>query len=374
MMIFQMVQLFFEIFRMDIIHAVIPNLIQFILFPYAVLTQWCYLRDRSKFLAFFDDWHRLECELVASSTDGFICRSKKMHNVMYAAYVCLMAITFTFTGIDFIDHSGSSYLLSTYKVLVDVLTLPTLGAIQLLTLFIVWILLTMADFVPAFCFYHAALAIRQLEKDVRVVFEKLTVKNEERIGHLSVDVIYLNISLHHNNLDDHFRSALHNIWKRLEHINRMTERANKLFGKLVAFGHCVAVVMISALLYSTLYYFKDVGNGLADRVACLFMNLVGFTVRLVSCSLITSTLQRAARQMRITMTFLLSEHWEEIRKKDRDLVFLFHGRLQHQCDTLSASPLGLYNVTPSILLSILSVVVSYVIVLITSKQQTDEIQ
>ena len=51
--------------------------------------------------------------------------------------------------------------------------------------------------------------------------------------------------------------------------------------------------------------------------------------------------------------------------KFRDIMLAFLNQVQQ--DELAACPLGLYKVTPSILLTILSLILSYVIVLIQTK-------
>ena len=87
--------------------------------------------------------------------------------------------------------------------------------------------------------------------------------------------------------------------------------------------------------------------------------------RFVSCLLISAQLHNSSSKLKGTASSLLSRHCYKMSKEDRDLTVLFINRLQdHQ---LAACPLGLYCVTNAIMLTILSLTISYVIILVQMK-------
>jgi len=80
--------------------------------------------------------------------------------------------------------------------------------------------------------------------------------------------------------------------------------------------------------------------------------------------IISSQLRQSVGKFRTALNDLLSKHWNRMTKGDRDLLRSFLWRLQS--DPLVAYPLGVYKVTPSVLISVFGVVVSYAIVLLQS--------
>ena len=70
----------------------------------------------------------------------------------------------------------------------------------------------------------------------------------------------------------------------------------------------------------------------------------------------------AQEELKTSLATLLSQKWALLCEDDRSLLVAFHTRLDSV--KLAASPFNLYNVKPSNILSMVSLVVTYVIVLI----------
>jgi hypothetical protein len=153
------------------------------------------------------------------------------------------------------------------------------------------------------------------------------------------------------------------VWTRYENVGKMVSRADYLFGSFLIYGQVVAVLITTLVVYSILY---NLGDALKMRtVGPILSNifiLIGVVFRLSSSVIISSQLHSSVTKFLSALNDLMSKHWNRITKEDRDLLRSFI-----QSDPLVASPLGVYKVTPSVLVSVLSVVVSYVIVLLQSK-------
>ena len=164
--------------------------------------------------------------------------------------------------------------------------------------------------------------------------------------------------------------SVRHLWTRFENVALMVGRANQLFGRLILVGHASILFMMCILFYECLYHltydFTSINYG-PVKMGSFLTNLVAYTFRLTSCTLLAARVQQNSVRIRNTMTWHLSQYLDLIPIKDRDVLILFNSRLQQQ-DTLAASPLDLYTISSSILLTILGLVASYVVILLQSSK------
>lgn len=294
-----------------------------------------------------------------------------MHLKMYAIHAVMSIAGLIALGLDIFNHPEAPYLISTYQIVRETIPPPLICLIHLTPIGFTLTFLVLGDLVPSFTYYHAALAVNCLEKNM-VKFCSKHVSNDR--------VLFVN-SLAYKQLSNqnlNYCKALpktspyeldgyvHLIWKKYDNIDRMVNRANSLFGPFWVCSQGVILFMITALLYSVFYYLNDALKMRSmDQILPYLLNFIGLTFRLISSTLISSHLHQRTIQFRGTLNRLLNQHWFRLGKPDRELLRSFLSRLS--TDHLVASPLDLYNITPSILLSVLGLVVSYVIVLLQSK-------
>ncbi len=372
LMLFETVQLILLIGMESNIHTIIPNLIWFTPILLAFLVYGHCLREQRYFLNFFNDWSKLEEAFTKSDVTYTMCRSKRVHLMMYAAYVFMIFGSLISIGFSLQTSPEASYLISTYKAVREIIPLFFCFFLHLISIWLTWILLSFGDIVPAFIYYHAALAVNCLENDIRTAFAKRNSANCEGVCASPLlptrkfnETLYLNTnrsSAPSQNVED----AIRLMWTRFEDINQLVGRANFLFGRLMFYNQGWLVFMITLLLYSILYKLKDaLETQSADMILPYCLNVLAFIFRLISCTLISSQLHKSVSKLHTFLNYLLSHHWGTVSKDERELLRSFQTRLQS--DHLVTSPLGLYHVTPTTLLTVLGLVVSYVIVLIQSK-------
>ena len=82
--------------------------------------------------------------------------------------------------------------------------------------------------------------------------------------------------------------------------------------------------------------------------------------RMLVTVVISSRLHLASGQFKFTLESLLGQNWDRMTKEERDLLIAFIGRLK----LLVASPLEAYHITPPFLLTLLSLCVTYVVILL----------
>ncbi|XP_046636894.1 uncharacterized protein LOC124315327 isoform X2 [Daphnia pulicaria] len=369
--LFEMIQLVRGIESAPNIHVMILNILWSVPLLVGFIVQEQFIRYRREFLCFFKDWRALEIEIAQLNPDCVMCQSRGMHLTMYAIHAVMTIVGLIALGLDIFNHPEAPYLISTYQIVRETIPPPLICLIHLTPVAFTFIFLIIADLVPSFTYYHAALAVNCLEKNLAKFFSK-QLSNDRVLFVKSL----ANKPLSNQNLN--YCKALpetttfeldgyvHLIWKTYDNIDRMVNRANSLFGTFWVCSQGVILFMITALLYSVFYYLDDALKMRSiDQILPYLLNFIGLTFRLISSTLISSHLHQRTIQFRGTLNRLLNQHWFQLGKPDRELLRSFLSRLSN--DHLVASPLDLYNITPSILLSVLGLVVSYVIVLLQSK-------
>ncbi len=349
-MIFELIQLCFGIGTMDRIHSIILNLIWFTTMPPSVMTMICYIFNKTAYITFFQDWVELEAELIKGKN---ICNSRDTHRFIYFAYTLIIIASLISLIIDIYHHPHGSFLLSSYSILEETITFPILAIIHISAIIFQWIFFSLNDLVPAFVFYHQSLALNCLEIDLITFFSRLSLRQ--------------NIIITEEKEDS--SASIRLLWTRFENLALMVGRANQLFGRLILVGHASILFMMCILLYETLHHltndYPSITYGLV-RMGSFVTNLVAFTFRIISCTLLSARVHQSSVRIKNTMAWYFSQYLDSISIRDRYVLVLFNSRLQ-QRDILAASPLDLYNITSSMLLSILGLIASYVIILLQSR-------
>ena len=333
---FEFVQGFIEIvIKQSPVQQVVMNIVWFATFPTALWTQICFLRKRSQISALIADWGQMEKELSS------LCGTRRLHSALYIIYFNLALGSVIAIGVQIYQFPEATYLISYYEVIRESLTMIGAGAFHLITISVCWILITLNDVLPTFLYSHFGCAICSLDKDLRHCTE---------------------------NIDNSCSSAsIRCIWSRFERLCDLLERTNQLFGSMIIISHAYCVFMISTLSYLLLRNLYSPYSDPGGKISAI-ANVVGICFRLFGCTILAAKVDRAAIILRATLTNLLSRNWDRIPKEDRDILVVFLNRLQ--CDKVAACPMGLYYLTFSFLLNVSGLIVSYVIILLQSKQDS----
>ena len=136
----------------------------------------------------------------------------------------------------------------------------------------------------------------------------------------------------------------------------------------MVYSHLWEVFMITSLIYSVFYNLEDALKTQSTEnkpLLAYFFNVIALIFRFTSSILMSSQLHQSVNKLHAVLNYLLGHNWDKMAKEERKLLRSFLTRLQS--DQLVASPLGLYYITPTTLLTVFGLVVSYVIVLLQSK-------
>lgn len=352
MMTFHFVRMALAIVVMTTIHSVIPYLLWFSALPIALTAQLYYISRRHYFLRFFKDWGNAEKQIMMAYCHRDLRTTiRKTRILVYTSKIAMLIGLLVGMGFVIFRFPDAPYLLSHFKVLRDLAPVPVFASIHLITITFAVTFASFCDAVSALVFFHIALEARVLFKEFDKIFLLLNplITDSNQTERLEFKSGLL------------FSTELRRLVGYYENLRSFVKRANSLFGILWFLNHGMRLTIICIMLYSVLYMFQT--N--PEDAGIYFANLVTNLYELVLCTVLMAQIFRASDRLRSRLAVLLTKNWDLITKGDREILTVFIDRLQ--TDPLAASPLGLYKVTPSFLMTIVSLTVSYVIILLQSK-------
>lgn len=338
--VFELVQLGLVVMQpYSSIHSIVNNLIWLCQFPAALASMAVFLQKRRLLLSFFEDWRHLESQLpllALKKKDG------RLYTLLYGGYLVMAVVMIAGVTVVMVNRTEASYLLSHYPTLRDAMTLPGVFIFHLSSVTVGLIFVSLADLVPAWTFFHAGIALRALAAEIEY-------KNG---GVFKVDNNLVSVR------DGGMR--FQSIWTRFEVLSKLIKRANKLFGSLVIIEQFLLLFMICVLVYMVLSEIRDPNW---DTIVCLVGTIV-FSLRLSTTLLMASKLHASSQHLKLVLSksLLISGSQNQVAQFE-----YFYVRVKES--SLTARPWDLYDVTPSALLKVFGLVISYVIVLLQSRSK-----
>ncbi len=208
----------------------------------------------------------------------------------------------------------------------------------------------LADIVPILIYFHATVAVEMLIQQWQALVDFMFKEEEKK-------------KQNHYLMENQLGAAAYVIEKETCRISRLYDsivhlvsRADQLFGHVVIFSQFLSFFVICSLTTVLIR-----GSNNPEYVVTFPYILVVFTLRLVWPIFMISKLHGSAARLRSSV---LSFHCTSSSKEKAIKTLL----IQLQDDKLAASPMGLYSITPSLMLSILNTIVTYIIIFIASRR------
>lgn len=353
MAVFQILQVGIGIVKMTSVHSIIPYFVWFASFPITLVTHLHYLSRGTECLIFFNDWRNFEKQLfLRNSLQDVIPTLRRTRIVAVTSTLITKVGSLLALSYVVILYPDAPFLLSHYHVIRNIVTLPVIEIVQLISIVLMLVLKILCETVPSLIFYQAGLEIQVLEEEVHHLFSILTLNEttESKLSNQSA-----------SNSKILFASKVRQISASHDSLRTLISRANSLFGLLMFLSYGMEFVVICTMLYSVLYRLKTSPEKIGIFLTVLIVNVYD----LIFCTLLTAKTYRSSEHLRIVLASLLNRFWDLTAKEERDILLVLLGCLQ--TDPLSAIPLGLYRVTPNILMTITSLSMSYVIIMLQSK-------
>ncbi len=314
--------------------------------PIIVLTWILFLLFRRKFLTFFLDWEKLERKTPIGIVDHVaIKRVSKITNTIYclnnASFFCFL-VYFSATmeikpSEDIILYYFPNLLSSPLFSVIYRVSHATWG-------FSTMVIYLVIDMVPIFVYYHISKTVEAMVVEIK------------RIQAQEIKGISYRIEA---------------MWARFEHLRQLLQRADQIVGPIIIINHgttffsiCCSIYLIiktstikKELLSSTL-----AESGLFNFWELLPGSIMFNTFRLLFCIFMIDKVQKQSDSLVTTTTRLSASRYRSTDKEERRIITILLNRVQSA--GMIACPAGFYNITPSILLTLMSLIVTYTIILL----------
>jgi len=309
--------------------------------PLIIFTWTRYLLRRVQMVAFFNDWKKMEEQLISAGLND--CTSiQKVRFAVYTLYTSFgLCFFFSFVVILITSPQNldtTDIIFYYYPRLTETNWVALFRFFMLMTGLNVVVFFTVIDLVPVLVYLHFSKMIEALRNGL------VQSLNQDQVNNYEV---------------------IHLIWSHFEKLRVMMQRADDLFGPILILNHGVIFFIICATTFSIL------------NIATMTESEFGlyFPIHLVSTFLFPSRLllsvhlilkvHSAAERLLSIAASLSTQHWKYFDEKGQRVLHSFLCRLQHV--KLAACPSGFYKITPSILLTMLSLIISYTIILLQNK-------
>ena len=205
----------------------------------------------------------------------------------------------------------------------------------------------LADIIPIFIYYHSAMAIEILLNQWESVSNLMLQRGQEDDQQLT------EIQLAASSV---FEKETRRMSRLYDSIAHLVFRANYLFGHVVILSNGLSIFAICGFVPILLK------NPLNEHPFLPYIFTV-FLFRLIWPILMSSKLYTSVARLRASvLSFQSRADLNSFSLPEEKAVNALLMQLQE--DKLVASPMGLYTITPSILLHVLSIVVTYIIILL----------
>lgn len=224
--------------------------------------------------------------------------------------------------------------------MLDIFPLEFLLTFEVVTFLLLMFYQTLADLIPSFIYCHTGAAITAILDEI----------NDKK------DTIFTGINTDGAELMDPCRILLE-IWSKYYRIRQLVRRANDLFGWMLLIDFGIKFYMMVSLLYYELYF------GIFTLITTIAFLLVLLTcvIRLVNGVSLITEVESSREQLIFQMSIHYNTYWLDMESKVRKVYSAFKSEVSS--DQLAASPMGLFNINAGLLLSILSLTVTYLVIL-----------
>lgn len=310
---------------------------------------------RKKLAKFIEDFHSFECDHLFQSKDERLDVFRKRRRNGYILTVCTNFTLFLSYSYIFYEQDSFNFFFTGNKEICSIFPKSMLLTFEVISVFFVMVYQILVDLIPCFVYYHVGATLDSIHDEINtkseVIFSAINsnIDNEDE-----VEEFFKN----RKKEDSHNRTLLR-IWSKYNKGRQLLKRADALFGLMLLLDFGIKFFMVCLLSYELLTSSKR--NPASAAVLCFFV-MVTYIIRLVNNVSLMSKVQES-REMLASQIFIhLNNYMLDMDAQTHKIFFEF--KFQVTSDQLAASPMGLFTVNPALLLTMLSLVVTYLIILI----------
>ena len=356
MMSYSLFVLYQLVFNISTVEATMDIIFLFVILVvgcYALVFTHIFISHGKEIRQFLKDWKKLEMEMSEYSigTD-----KKKMIRIVYGMYAVMMIAVLS--GFFFWNNMEEfrPFFLSSEPFFSSKVDLIGLSLMLTICQYYIHNLYFLGEIVPTLFFYHIGCVVDNIEGELKhisksLVSNSLYLKQWDTKTGAASTIPQLNRRFYND-------KPFHRVWEKYEAIYVWVNRANELFATFILLGYSGFFIMCSSTSF--------LGVKLLRKIPWLGLVFIGIflstLIRTVFMNRLISHLTMSCGRLKSAIALVLSRKWNILSEEDRLLLTTFQERIDK--DELNASPFDLYTVSPSNLLSMLSLIVTYTIVFI----------
>ena len=316
----------------------------------AIFFQYQYLVNRNEYMKFCQDWRNIEIQFLPSRATDI---RKIVTKLVYSFYLIILIADPLVIYIWNVNKPDDILFYSSHSWAGESLNLYFLSSFEAISVYYSFLYFYMGELVPALFYHHAGGAIESIDSEFRDTFLNGGSDGSPPEVNGPADPNW-------SNSQPRIATSISTIWEKYETILGFVNRANRLFGASILCHNLTGFLLRSISVYCILKFNEDF---VSIALKLIFINITAVEImRTVVVNRLMSHLRFAREQLLVSIAALMSQRWHRLPLEDRNHLMAFQTRLFNK--DLAASPFDLYTVNPSNLLSTLSLIVTYIIVLL----------
>lgn len=364
--VFEMYELVVKIIGLQYSSAIIANLVINIVFllplAHACFNLFHFISINQKLRKLIKSFHFFESQHLLMACKKRFDRVEKRRKSSYT--IIFGTNLFTFIGITFMTFQAPDFtvFLTTSETLCAIFPIPLLQAYQVAVFLLVVLYQILTDLIPSFVYYHAGAAVLAIHDEIRHIKAAPMQEVIKQDFHPSSSTDNeIDVEEKHGEPMEAQHRIFLQIWSKYNLLRQLVKKVDRLFGWMSLLDYGVKFFMICLMSYTILLNSRY--SPLIDIIIA-FIIMLGYLMRLFCCVALKSELHQSREKLISLMAAYLNTHWLDICKEERQVFSAFQAQVNR--DQLAASPKGIFVVNPALLLTMLSLIVSYLIVLLQS--------
>ncbi len=313
--------------------------------------------NRKKLLEFFSCFHQLEKQMAFFPN---AIRWKRF--IAYLLYFVTGILTLVGVAYMAVSNPGGTYFLTSLPAFNGVSGPPVIApeiieAFEIIAFFCVMLYQTVTDLAPAFIYYHCGTGLITIANELGTLLPT-NPTNTKNMEENQVVTLPLNGKLSHQEAHEKC-CRVHLIWSKYNELHDLVKRADFLLGSVIIVDYGIKFSMVCLLIFSGLHnYFTVPTIETATPFGIAFFYLLRFSY----CIHLKSNLYKNLQLLLHRMSHIHNRHWFKFDVEERKTFSTFQDQVNR--DQLTATPSNLFTITPSLLLTLLSLTITYVIILL----------
>ena len=375
MSVFEVVQLVLALWNINGVGELMPSIIWATSFPLALTSQIFYSFKRPILFDFLRRWEEIHLRFQQTKAAAVPKMNCFLVNRMYIIYFVTVCISVALVMIVVVDFPVFPLLPAAYGTIGHVANLPVTCVVFATGLFYAWSLSAVSDLAPSIMYFHLALAVENISGCIDGSLKRFKHAEEaEETAVESEDQVSVDLQpdctkewIRQQSDPEFRRKNWQQAWLYYEAVRNLLDETNSQFGLLLLLNHGALFFVASSMIFAILRWFR----GMSWLLLLVYgLNAAGTIIRLSSTILLCSRLTATVQKLQSRIIQLVSSSWFTLlRPSERQFFTIFLIRTQDGGTV--ASPLGLYRITPAMLLTLGSLLVTYLVVLLQSSDESN---